>query len=123
MCVFMLNKLFGSRSAELIFYYMITYEKGYATRMSALFGFSLNTIQKQLIKFEEAGIFVSFLEGKTRVFKWNPRYPFLPELRSFLEKAFQSLPESEKSKYFKELQRTLPESEKSKYFKEQTRLH
>ena len=97
----MLNKLFGSRSAEWVLYYMLAYNKGYATGISSIFGVSLNAIQKQLIKFEEAGIFVSFLEGRTRIFMWNPRYPFLSELLALLQKAFQYLPEAEKSKYFK----------------------
>ena len=102
----MLHKLFGSRTAELVLYYLCVYEKGYATKISKLFGISLNTVQKQLIKFEEAGIFVSFLEGRTRVFQWNPRSPFLEELKALLEKALTYLPDSEKAKYFKE--RTRP---------------
>ena len=102
----MLHKLFGSRTAEMVFYYMLIYKKGYARKISLVFDFSLNPVQKQLLKFEEAGILVSFLEGRTRVFQWNPRYPFLPELQALLEKAYQYLPESEKSKYFK--QRTRP---------------
>ncbi len=102
----MLNRLFGSKTAELVFYYMLVYQKGYARRISSVFKISLNPVQKQLLKFEEAGIFVSFLEGRTRVFQWNPRYPFLLELQALLEKAYQYYPESEKSKYFKE--RTRP---------------
>jgi DNA-binding transcriptional ArsR family regulator len=102
----MLNKLFGSVSAEKVFYYLLVYEKGYATKISALIGLSLNSVQKQLIKFEEAGILVSFLEGKTRLFTWNPRYPFLLELKALIDKAFQYLPETEKTKYFQE--RTRP---------------
>jgi transcription initiation factor IIE alpha subunit len=102
----MLAKLFGSRSAELVLYYISVYEKGYATRISNLFGLSLNSVQKQLIKFEETGILVSFLEGRTRVFRWNHRYPFLPELQALLVKALKYLPDSEKSQYFRE--RTRP---------------
>ncbi len=102
----MLSKLFGSRTAELILYYLFVYEKGYATKMSRQFGLSLNMVQKQLIKFEDAGILVSFLEGRTRVFQWNSRYPFLPELKALLEKALDYLPDSERSKYFRE--RTRP---------------
>jgi len=44
----MLNKLFGSRSAELVLYYMLANNKGYATGISTIFGLSLNAIQKQL---------------------------------------------------------------------------
>lgn len=102
----MLSKLFGSRTAELVFYYLCVYEKGYATKISGLFGLSLNAVQNQLIKFEEAGILVSFLEGRTRVFQWNPRYPFLSELKALLKKALVYLPDSDKSKYFRE--RTRP---------------
>jgi predicted transcriptional regulator len=102
----MLEKLLGSISAERVLYYLYVYEKGYATRMSKLFGLSLNTVQKQLNKFEEAGILVSFLEGKTRVFMWNPRYPFLIELKALLDKALTYLPDAEKEKYFRE--RTRP---------------
>ena len=102
----MLNTLFGSKTAEMILYYMLVYKKGYGRKIASIFGFSLNPVQKQLLKFETAGIFASFLEGRTRVFQWNPRYPFLSELQILLEKAYQYLPESDKSKYFKE--RTRP---------------
>ena len=102
----MLNKLFGSRTAELVLYYLYVYEKGYPTKMAKVFGLSLNMVQNQLIKFEDAGILVSFLEGRTRVFRWNPRYPFLTELKVLLKKALDYLPDSERSKYFKE--RTRP---------------
>lgn len=102
----MLSKLFGSRVAEFVLYYLCVYEKGYARKISTIFGVSLNAVQKQLMKFEEAGVLVSFLEGRTRIFRWNPRYPFLQELKALLEKALEYLPDSEKAKYFKE--RTRP---------------
>lgn len=102
----MLSKLFGSRTAELVFYYLCVYEKGYPTKIAEVFGLSLNTVQNQLIKFEDAGILVSFLEGRTRIFQWNPRYPFLAELKALLLKALEYLPDSEKSRYFRE--RTRP---------------
>lgn len=102
----MLSKLFGSRTAELVLYYLCVYEKGHARKISNSFGVSLNTVQKQLMKFEEAGVLVSFLEGRMRLFQWNPRYPFLQELKALLEKALEYLPDSGKTKYFKE--RTRP---------------
>ncbi|MBU3915267.1 ArsR family transcriptional regulator [bacterium] len=80
---------------------MLVYKKGYARKVSTIVGLSLNTIQKQFIKFEKAGIFVSFLEGRTRIFEWNPRYPFRNELLNLIQKAYDYLPESDKEKYFK----------------------
>ena len=41
----------------------------------------------------------SFLEGKTRSYQFNPRYPFLQELKDFLTKAYKFLPQSQKGKY------------------------
>ena len=102
----MLEKLFGSRIVEMIFYYLLIYKRGYARKMAGLFGFSLTSVQHQLAKFEDAGILVSFLEGRTRIFQWNPRYPFLDELQALLSKAYSYLPKSEVDKYFR--QRTRP---------------
>lgn len=102
----MLATLFSSQTAEMIFYYLLIYEKGYARRIAGLFGYSITGVQHQLAKYEEAGILVSFLEGRTRVFQWNPRYAFLTELKALLSKAFSYLPKSEVEKYFKE--RTRP---------------
>lgn len=48
---------------------------------------------------------MSHLVGKTRVYEWNPRYLFLPELRAMLEKALTRLPGSIQEKYFRERMR------------------
>lgn len=39
-------------------------------------------------------------EGKIRVYYFNPRYPFLKELKSLLEKAYIFLPKDYKDKYY-----------------------
>ncbi len=96
----MFDILVGSRSAALIFYYMQVYETGYARKISKHFNISLTAVQKQMLKFEQAGVFVSFLEGRTRIFHWNPRYPFLKELRDLIKKAFDYLPENEVDQFF-----------------------
>lgn len=65
-----------------------------------MFGVPLFSVQKQLLRFEAGGILVSQLKGKTRMFYWNPRFPLKSELRSFLKRAIELLPETEKEKYF-----------------------
>jgi hypothetical protein len=62
-------------------------------------------VQQQLKRFELAGLLVSLLKGRTRLFTWNPRYPFLEEIRALLRKALQSLPEDEKQRYFSQRRR------------------
>jgi hypothetical protein len=47
---------------------------------------------------ELGGILVSFSKGRTRLYSFNPRYPFLKELKGILDKALSFYPESEREK-------------------------
>ncbi len=95
----MIAKLFNGKSAEAVLLFLYAYNEGYANEISKFSGISLNSIQKQLIKFEDSGLFVSQLKGKTKMFLWNPRYPFLEEFKLFLKKVFLYLPEDEMKNY------------------------
>jgi hypothetical protein len=53
--------------------------EGYAREISRFFAIALDPIQKQLNKLELGGILVSFDKGRTRIYMFNPRYPFLIE--------------------------------------------
>jgi len=102
----MLEKLFGSKTAERVLMYLFVFQEGYPTEISRIFSIPLNMIQKQLFKFEEGGMLVSRLRGKVRIYQWNPRYPFLNEVKKLLEKNFEYLPEVIKERYYR--QRTRP---------------
>jgi hypothetical protein len=52
--------------------------------------------QSQLLKLEEAGILVSQLKGKTRMFTWNPRYPYLKELQALLNRMIEFMPKAQR---------------------------
>jgi len=88
----MLEYLFSNKNVEKILIYLTLHEKTYATELSKLFDAPLDPIQKTLLKLENGGLLVSFKEGKTRVFQWNPRYPFLEEIRTLATKAYNYLP-------------------------------
>ena len=102
----MLEKLFGSKTAERVLMYLFVFQEGYPTEISRIFSIPLNMIQKQLFKFEEGGMLVSRLRGKVRIYQWNPRYPFLNEVKKLLERNFEYLPEVIKERYYR--QRTRP---------------
>ena len=102
----MLETLFGNRTAEKIFLYMANYRTGYATKISKTFGFSLSMVQKQLDKLEQGGILISNLEGRTRLYQFNPRYFLYKELLLLLSKALEFIPDTEKQKHY--MQRTRP---------------
>lgn len=97
----MLEVLFGSRTAERVLMYLHVYESGFAGAMARNFSISLSMVQNQLDKFEQGGILVSHKLGRTRIFEWNPRYPFLDALRSLLQRNLEYLPESIREQYYR----------------------
>lgn len=84
----MLEYLFGNENVEKILIYLVLHGKANATELSHTFNSSLDPIQKTLKKLEEGGLLVSFLEGRTRVFQWNLRYPFLSEIQDLAKQAY-----------------------------------
>lgn len=104
----MLEYLFSNKNVEKILIYLSLHEKAHATELSRAFNSALDPVQKTLRKLEEGGLLVSFLVGKTRVFEWNPRYPFLQEIQALMEKAFSFLPQNIREKYYQQTKRKRP---------------
>lgn len=94
----MIEVLLGSKNAERVLIYIFTREEGYAREIANFHGTDVKPIQMQLDKFEKGGVLVSRSVGRTRPYEFNPRYPFLNELKALLEKAlsFYSTKEQEK---------------------------
>jgi hypothetical protein len=88
----MLEPLLGSESSERVLIFILAREEGYGAEIAKFFGTDLDPIQKQLNKLELGGVLVSHEVGRTRLFTYNPRYPFLNELKSLLEKALSYYP-------------------------------
>jgi hypothetical protein len=104
--VSVLEGIFGNASAEKVLLYLEQYGEGYATAIARTFDdLSLNMAQRQLDRFERAGPLLSTLKGRTRLYTWNPRYPFRLELRPLLAKALDFLPAAERRRYFAERRR------------------
>lgn len=96
----MLEYLFANKNVEKILIYLCLHGKANATELSRSFDSALDPIQKTLRKLEEGGLLASFLEGRTRVFQWNPRYPLLGEIQTLARKAYSFLPsEIQKNRY------------------------
>lgn len=91
----MLDAVFGSQNLERVLMYILARNEGYAREMAEYYQTSLSPIQKQLKKMELGGVLVSRNVGRTRLYTFNPRYPFLDELKALLEKAFSFYPPEE----------------------------
>jgi len=93
----MIEVLLGSKNAERVLLYIFARNEGYPREVARFFNTDLKSIQKQMDKLEAGGVLVSHEVGRTRPYIFNPRYPFLNELKSLLEKAlsFYSVEEQE----------------------------
>jgi len=83
----MLEALFGTKNKELTLQYLVVFKEGYAREIAKYFDAALPSIQNQLKHFEDNGLALSKMSGRTKVYFLNPRYAFLPELTALLEKA------------------------------------
>ena len=91
----MIEVLLGSKNAERVLVFLFVREEGYAREIARYFETDLKSIQGQLDKLERGGVLISREVGKTRPYTFNPRYPFLNELKALLEKAFSFYPAKE----------------------------
>lgn len=88
----MLVSLFGSECREKTLVFIMARDSGYAAEIAQFFGTDLNQVQKQLDGLEAGGVLVSQTVGRTRLYEFSPRYPFIKELKSLLEKALRYYP-------------------------------
>jgi hypothetical protein len=94
----MLESLFGTINRERVLIYLFSRDEGYPREMAKFFATDLRSIQNQLEKLEFGGVLYSRMVGNTRLYTFNPRYPFLEQLKALLEKALSFYPESEQKR-------------------------
>jgi hypothetical protein len=102
----MLEGLFGNPVIEKIFFTLLVYGEGYPLGMAKTFESPVNKFQQQLKRLEDSGIIASRLVGNVRLYTFNPRYPFLNELKALIGRAYEYVPEKEKQQYYR--RRTRP---------------
>lgn len=94
----MLEPILGSRNAERVLMYILARDQGYAREIARFCGADPDSIQKQLARLERGGVLVSKPEGRTRLYRLNPRYSFLKELKALLNKALSFYPPEEQER-------------------------
>jgi len=102
----MLEPVLGNGTIEKILFTLESYEQAYPSELSKMFDIPVNGIQQQMDRLESGGVVVSSMVGRTRLYQFNPRYPFLKELRALIRKAMEFLSEKEMQQYYR--RRTRP---------------
>jgi len=92
--MYTLQSILGSESSEQVLMFILARSQGYPTEIADFYQVSKLPIQKQMAKLETGSVLASHLVGRTRLYQFNPRYPFLKEVKALLEKAFSFYPES-----------------------------
>lgn len=93
-----LKPILGSKNLERVLIFLAARNEGYARDIARFYDTDLKPIQNQLEKLEQGGVIVSKKVGKTILFQFNPRYPFLKELVNLLDKALDYYPEEIREK-------------------------
>jgi len=88
----MLEPLLASTNCERVLIFLAVREEGYLREIADFYQSAPAPILKQLEKLENGGVLFSRLAGRTRLYGFNPRYPFLNELKALLDKALTFYP-------------------------------
>ncbi|MBS0654438.1 MAG: winged helix-turn-helix transcriptional regulator, partial [Verrucomicrobia bacterium] len=96
----MLEVLCGNKNVGRILIFLFVNSRCYGTQAAKALKVPLTPIQKALIRLERGGVIMSYSEGKTRLYQFNPAYPLLSELEALLKKAYTLLPAHEKKSYY-----------------------
>lgn len=104
----MLEALFGTPIIEKILFFLVINKKCYPSQLKQVFQNPLYSFQNALARLEKGGVIVSYREGKTLIYEFNPRYPFLAELEAFLQKAYSFFPPEIQEKYYEPIMRKRP---------------
>jgi hypothetical protein len=96
----MFEYLFGNATIDKILLYLARFNEGYARQLAKNFEIAVSMAQLQLDKLEQGGVLISQLKGRTRMYSWNQRYHFKPELLQLLQKGLAALPARELNQFY-----------------------
>jgi DNA-binding transcriptional ArsR family regulator len=100
MSVTAMAEIFGSRAAEAVLLHLFHHGESYGRAVSSDFTISLDSVQRQLEKFERAGLLVAMRHGRTVVYSFNPRSKAASRMRDFVAVYYDSLSLEAKEQLF-----------------------
>lgn len=97
-----LQDLFGGRAAEAVLLHAFHYGETYGRAVSRDFRVSLDSVQRQLDRFERAGTLISKRQGRTLVYSWNPKSRLASRLRDLVGLIHEGMSHQAKEHIFSE---------------------
>ena len=96
----MLEVLFGNKTAAQVMLYLFHYGEAYANGLAKEQGITLSQVQKQLDKFELAGLLVSKRLGTTRIYEFNTKLGVVKKIKELIEVFYEAIPLEERERLF-----------------------
>lgn len=95
-----LEALFGNRTAAQLMLYLFHYQEAYARGAARDLGIAVSAVQRQLDKFETAGLLVSRMIGNTRVYAFDPRQAATARLKELIRVFYEAMTIKERERMF-----------------------
>jgi hypothetical protein len=86
-----LADLFGSRASEAVLLHLHHDGETYGRATSKDFAVSLDSVQRQLDRFERTGVMVCRRQGRTLVYTWNPKSRISKRMQDLVGVAYEGL--------------------------------
>jgi DNA-binding transcriptional ArsR family regulator len=96
----MLELILGSRTAFKIFLHLHHHGETYARGAANDMGMTVGQVQRQLDRFENAGLLVSRTMGRTRIYQFNGKSPMATPFKELVRLEYGSLPLEERERLF-----------------------
>jgi DNA-binding transcriptional ArsR family regulator len=97
-----LEDLFGGRAAEAVLLHLFHHGETYGRAVSRDLEVSLDSVQRQLDRFERAGVMVCKRQGRTLVYTWNAKSRLATRLRELVAVAHDGLSQEARQTLFAE---------------------
>ncbi len=80
--------------------YLFHYQEAYARGAGRDLGIAVSAVQRQLDKFENAGLLVSRMVGNTRLYSFDPRHPATAKLKDLIRVFYEAMTTKERERLF-----------------------
>ncbi|MCH7229195.1 winged helix-turn-helix domain-containing protein [Haloferula sp. A504] len=95
-----LQDLFGGKAAEAVLLCLFHQGEAYGRAVSRDLGVSLDSVQRQLDRFERSGALVCQRQGRTLIYRWNPKSRIAARLKDLVGVVYDGLGLEVKEKIF-----------------------
>jgi len=101
----MLDKVIGNKTAKNILIHVYHYGEIHASAIAQDYDMSLTAVLHQLDRLEDAGVLVSKVVGRSRLYQFNLKSPYTKPLKEMVKISYDTLPIEKKQMIFQSRRR------------------